>query len=153
MLEKKKLRQLIKRYEEVYLFAQKRISTMLTEQCLEDMTLEQSMVLRYLFFNGKCMSSQLADYCRVNKSAITSKIDRLVAKGYVERIRDEDDRRIVFLKITEKGRDIYENVEDKIEEFIGPYLQELAEEEVEAFLNIYEKITNIIEKKHGGNNQ
>lgn len=148
-MEKEKLRQLIRRYEEVYFFAQKKIATMLSEQVLEDMTLEQSMVLRYLFFNGKCMSSQLAEICGVNKSAITSKIDRLVAKGYVERIRDENDRRIVFLQITEKGHDMYENVQTKIEDFVGCYLQELEEEEVETFLNIYEKITKIIEKKHG----
>lgn len=149
-MDKQKLRQFINRYEEVYLFAHKKISTMLTEQVLEDITLEQSMVLRYLFFHGKCMSSELADFCGVNKSAITSKIDRLVSKGYVERIGDKNDRRIVYLQITEKGHEIYEGVQNKIDELVGLYLQELEADELEVFLNIYEKMTRIIKEKFGG---
>lgn len=39
----------------------------------------------------------------VTSGAITNRIDRLAAKGLVERVRDEDDRRSVRVRLTERG--------------------------------------------------
>jgi len=149
-LERIKLQQLIKRYEDVYLFATKKISSLISEQVLEDLSLEQFSILRQLYLKEELRSSELAEFFGVNKSAITTKVERLVQRGFVERRRDEKDRRNVFLSLTHSGKALYINVQLQIEEFIFDYLKELTEEELETFVNLYEKISKIIEKKSRG---
>ncbi|UII57216.1 MarR family transcriptional regulator [Cytobacillus spongiae] len=144
-----KLKQLIKRYEDVYLFATKNISTMISEE-LSELSLEQFAVLRHLSLKGTMRATDLAGFFCVNKSAITAKIDRLVTRGFVERVRDDEDRRTVFIKITKEGEEAYLKGEGKIEEFVSSYLEELQEEEIESFLTIYEKILHIIDKRQKG---
>ncbi|WP_323188144.1 MarR family transcriptional regulator [Streptomyces sp. NBC_00237] len=42
----------------------------------------------------------------VTSGAITNRIDRLEAKGLVERVRDTGDRRSVKIRLTEKGHEV-----------------------------------------------
>ncbi|MFY4773951.1 MarR family winged helix-turn-helix transcriptional regulator [Metabacillus sp. RGM 3146] len=147
-MQKEKLKQFIRRYEEVYLFAMKRVSTMISEKVLEELTIEQYQVLRYIINHSKCRSSELSEVCGVNKSATTAMIDRLVAKGFVDRTRDESDRRGVFLASTEKGHAVFEKGEQQIEHFVSSYLNVLSEEEIETFLSVYEKIYSRIQEKN-----
>ncbi len=43
-------------------------------------------------------------------STATDLIDRMERNGYVERVRDTNDRRVIRLKITPKGHEVVENV-------------------------------------------
>ncbi len=51
---------------------------------------------------GKTMS-ELSSVLSIDNSTLTRLSDRLVKEGFVERIRDDSDRRISKLRITEKG--------------------------------------------------
>ncbi|GGQ13391.1 MarR family winged helix-turn-helix transcriptional regulator [Streptomyces roseolilacinus] len=42
----------------------------------------------------------------VTSGAITNRIDRMEAKGLVERVRDDDDRRTVRIRLTEHGHEV-----------------------------------------------
>ncbi|MBC9711036.1 MarR family transcriptional regulator [Streptomyces sp. TRM66268-LWL] len=42
----------------------------------------------------------------VTSGAITNRIDRMEAKGLVERVRDTDDRRAVKIRLTERGHEV-----------------------------------------------
>jgi DNA-binding MarR family transcriptional regulator len=46
----------------------------------------------------------------IDPGALTRMLDRLVAKGMVERERSTDDRRVVRLRITEAGREVVRHV-------------------------------------------
>ncbi|MCO5972741.1 MarR family winged helix-turn-helix transcriptional regulator [Actinoallomurus soli] len=46
----------------------------------------------------------------VTSGAITNRIDRLAAKGLVERVPDEQDRRSVRVRLTERGRALVDEV-------------------------------------------
>ncbi|MBS9336982.1 MarR family winged helix-turn-helix transcriptional regulator [Fructobacillus parabroussonetiae] len=52
-------------------------------------------------------ASQLAKAVHLSPSAMTTAIDRLVEKGYVERRRSKTDRRVVKLGLTHQGRVLY----------------------------------------------
>ncbi|MDF2922910.1 MAG: MarR family transcriptional regulator [Paenibacillaceae bacterium] len=148
-METQKLDSLITRYGEVYLFATRKISSMITEHVMKDITIEQYFAVRYLKKHGRCSASQLAEVCGVNRSAVTAMVDRLVAKGYVSRIRDDEDRRMVYLDITEAGDQVYLRGEERLRQLVESYLQELEESEIEAFVSIYEKIATIISRNGG----
>ncbi|WP_079429399.1 MULTISPECIES: MarR family winged helix-turn-helix transcriptional regulator [Streptomyces] len=56
----------------------------------------------------------------VTSGAITNRIDRLEAKGLVERVRDGADRRSVRIRLTEKGHALADSVmEDHLEHYAG----------------------------------
>lgn len=46
----------------------------------------------------------------VTSGAITNRIDRMEAKGLVERVRDGEDRRSVRIRLTEKGCEVVDEV-------------------------------------------
>jgi DNA-binding MarR family transcriptional regulator len=53
---------------------------------------------------------ELAREMMVDAGAITRMLDRLEAKGLIERVRSETDRRVVHLKLTEAGEAVVEHV-------------------------------------------
>ncbi|MFD8982353.1 MarR family winged helix-turn-helix transcriptional regulator [Streptomyces sp. NPDC059564] len=59
----------------------------------------------------------------VTSGAITNRIDRLEAKGLVERVRDGADRRSVRIRLTERGHEVSETV---MEEHLRHYAELLA---------------------------
>lgn len=80
--------------------------------------------------------SQLAGILGVTSGTPTVTIDRLIAKGYVERIRDVGDRRQVFVTLSDKGREAFTsviNLKDRITENI---FGALSEEEIKSAIKI-----------------
>ena len=47
--------------------------------------------------------THVANILEINVSTLTTTINKLVKKGYVERLRDDKDRRIVKIGLSEKG--------------------------------------------------
>ncbi|WP_379970740.1 MarR family winged helix-turn-helix transcriptional regulator [Ectobacillus sp. sgz5001026] len=148
-MDERKLDSLIRRYEEVFIFANKKLGAILTERLSGDITLEQYGTLRHIGQYGPCPASTVAEYNCVNRSATTAMIDRLVAKGYVERIANPSDRRVVLLQATAEAEQVLVVVEENLRLFVHSYLEELEEDEVEQFIRTYEKIWRIINEKEG----
>ena len=72
-----------------------------------DLTMPQAKTLFYLA-DGRRRMSSIAGWLGVEMPSATSMIDRLVAKGLVERAQDPADRRAVVCSITPAGRDAVE---------------------------------------------
>ncbi len=69
---------------------------------LADLTKPQLVALLYLR-RGATRMSDIAAHLRVSLSSATSLVDRLAAKGLVERLHDEVDRRQVLCRLTALG--------------------------------------------------
>lgn len=53
---------------------------------------------------------ELAREMDVDTGAVTRMVDRLEAKGLIERVRSDDDRRVVHLRLTRSGEDTAKKV-------------------------------------------
>jgi DNA-binding MarR family transcriptional regulator len=62
-------------------------------------------ILRVLMVNDGAKSSEVARMMYATPATITSVVDTLQRDGHVERRRDDKDRRVVRLYLTDKGRD------------------------------------------------
>ena len=62
---------------------------------------------------------------------LTISMNSLVKKGYVMRERSEEDRRVVFIRLTEKGKRAYYHHEAFHREMIEAVVKGLAEDEKE----------------------
>ena len=72
-----------------------------------DLTRQQAKTLHFLS-HGQRRMSEIAGRLEVEMPSATSMIDRLVAKGLVERGQDPADRRAVVCLLTQEGRDMVE---------------------------------------------
>ncbi len=61
-------------------------------------------ILSALEANDGVSQKFLSDACRIDAPTITRVLDRLEAQGFVKRRRDVDDRRVVRVNLTGKGR-------------------------------------------------
>ena len=139
------IQQFIERYLSVSFIVNKRGAALMKCE-LDDITHDQYYVLRYIYKRGVCTSTELADVFAVNKSAITAMTNRLVEKGMIARGKDEDDRRIIVLSLTEKGEQWLVETERKVYELVETMMTKLSHEEIEQFIQTYEKLAMILQE-------
>ena len=81
-----------------------------------DLTLPQILLLSSISSEGTDMSS-LSKQMGVDNSTMTRLIGVLIRNDWVEKYKGENDRRVVFVKITSQGEDIRRKIDTKINEF------------------------------------
>src|SRR5437763_10572249 len=67
-------------------------------------TAGQIRLLRMLITHQRCTMQELADQLDVAPPTVTAMIKRLLTQGFVERLRDEQDWRVVRVLPTERGQ-------------------------------------------------
>ncbi len=72
-------------------------------QLLPTLTEGQLNVLEFLMAGPRVKPSDLIDFLATTPAAITTLLDRMEKNEFIERIRDETDRRIVWIHLTDKG--------------------------------------------------
>ena len=81
-----------------------------------DLTLPQILLLSSISSEGTDMSS-LSKQMGVDNSTMTRLIGILIRNGWVEKFKGENDKRVVYVKITVKGEIIRQEIDDKINDF------------------------------------
>ncbi|NLG85480.1 MAG: MarR family transcriptional regulator [Firmicutes bacterium] len=95
----------------------------------EDLTMKDLFVLETLGRFGETTMSELATALGVPLTTMTSIVGRLVEKGYLERRRTEEDRRVVLVTLTPAGRDLFARHREEYIRAVREILAVLPEEE------------------------
>ena len=95
-----------------------------------NVTMPQAKTL-FLLADGPCRMSSIAKRLSVEMPSATTMIDRLAAKGLVERKQDPDDRRVVVCSITRAGMDAVERFWSIRAARMDSYVATLSDEELE----------------------
>jgi DNA-binding MarR family transcriptional regulator len=88
--------------------------------------------------------SELAERLSVALSSATGIVDRLVTKGYVSRSRSKADRRIVQVRLTEKGANLLADHDRRARLMVERMLSCLDEQEQEELIRMLEKVDNTL---------
>ncbi|OMD78742.1 MarR family winged helix-turn-helix transcriptional regulator [Paenibacillus odorifer] len=142
----------INRYMDAYLIVTRQVAARIKDSIAAETTNDQYQILRLINAQEQCTSTYLAESFCVGKSSITAIINRLVQAGIIERTRDENDRRQVYLSMSEHGKKIFEAAETQVHEVISPYLFHFEEKDIEMFVMMFEKLANLIQNDDGGKN-
>ena len=86
--------------------------------------------------------SSIARKLSVTVGTLTISMNSLVKKGYVIRKRSEEDRRVVFISLSEKGRRAYFHHKKFHEQMIQGAIEGLTEEELNALLRALTKLNS-----------
>ena len=108
------------------------------------LTETQSDVLRTLLVFGAMSSAELSRNLYVTPANITGVIDRLEKKGLVERMRQQADRRVALITLTEPGNKLSKQLPDPIENKLISGLASLGQEQVQALGEAMNRIIGLI---------
>jgi DNA-binding MarR family transcriptional regulator len=103
-----------------------------------------STVLRLLKTAGDLRLSDLSVKINLTNSTVTGIIDRLERAGLVSRQRSTDDRRVILVKITAKGRETADQVPAPHLELIRNAFFALSEEDRAELLRLLRKFHQAI---------
>lgn len=143
-MKKEHIQELIDRYVYLSFSVTKKAESLITEQLGAELTYDQQYMLRYIKNAHQCTSTELAEVFDVKKSAITAIINRLAEKGLIERTRDEDDRRVVYLTLSKDGEDLFQRTEERVHCTVEKIIRKFEPEEIQNFLETYNKLENVL---------
>jgi len=99
---------------------------------------QQYNILRILNGAKEPLSVQLIKDRMIERSPNATRLmDKLYAKGYIDRLACKEDRRVVKIEITQKGRGLLESIPDN---FNKNLLKNLNEKEAEQLSSLLDKM-------------
>lgn len=107
---------------------------------LSDITLKQVEYLKAIDGYEEVTFSRLAKITRNSKPTITEMINKFVKMECVYRERSQDDGRIFYIRLTEKGRMIARAEESALLQVIEKMVNSLDENELDMLINILGKL-------------
>lgn len=109
-----------------------------------EITLPELQVIVFLGQTGPSKMSDIAAHMFTSLSNLTVIVDKLVKKGLAERCRSEEDRRVVIVKLTEKGKEHYNSHRDIKLQLSELILAALDESDRKVYLELIQKVARNI---------
>ena len=113
-------------------------------------TSPQFTALQWLIEEGELTIGELSNKNGLAFSTTTDLVDRMEKNQLVERIRDSNDRRVVRIRVLEKGKTIIHEVITERQKYLGDVLQNFSHEQtmqLDTLLSLlYEQMTRVNEK-------
>lgn len=91
--------------------------------------------------------SDISSYLQVTPAAVSQFIKGYEKKGWVERVVLENDRRSVYIKVSDEAKLVMKSCERHMTESLYEFIEALGEEDAEAFLRIMEKAVAFSKEK------
>jgi DNA-binding MarR family transcriptional regulator len=123
----------------IYLYTEsRRITKELARRA--DLTGPQLTVVKMLEQIGDLSLSELSERIHAQNSTVTGIIDRMEREGLVVRERSKEDRRVVFIRLTAKGRKLAEEIPVEPMEIFRNALECLSASETRELVKILGKV-------------
>jgi DNA-binding MarR family transcriptional regulator len=114
-------------------------------------TLPQFFILEFLNREGESKMTELANFMNVTTAAMTGIVDRLVRDGYIERVYDKTDRRIIKVKLTGAGNALTKKMAERKQQMIVKVFEKISEVDRERYLRILNQINKILLEENDTN--
>lgn len=144
---------ILKMFKTFHLFHHTLLDDLKSIKMQDDLNKTHKRVLMYLYRDGENIMSSLCKKLRLERGSMTSVIDTMFEKGLVERKRCATDRRKLYIRLTEKGKEDAKELERKWNTYLKEKLKNLSAAEIkkidqslDGLQEIYQKIAD-----QGGN--
>ena len=117
------------------------------KRMVDNLNFTQTKMLSLLDANGPMKASRLAEELCMTSGALTGIADKLIASDHIVRERDENDRRVVYVRITEKGRWALKEVRVRQKETLSLVFQNLSPEDEAHLRRIFKKVMSALEQR------
>ncbi|MGF2126460.1 MarR family winged helix-turn-helix transcriptional regulator [Enterococcus casseliflavus] len=111
----------------------------------KDLSITEMHTIEAIGMYKKKTTTEVAKELSITVGTLTIAINRLVKKEYVERIRSEDDRRVVKLGLTKKGKLLYRVHQHFHREMVKGVLSQMCPEEEQALLKALKNLHDFLQ--------
>lgn len=131
-------------FQEVMIYGTERVIKSVDHPLWKEYSPEQIQLLKLISKEKQITSARLAVMQAVHKSAISSRIKKLLQKEVIQ-IVETTDRREKLLELTDKGQAVLAELDKVLTDYLEKLMSEnIADEEIDQFLAIFRKLKTII---------
>lgn len=112
----------------------------------KDLSITEMHTIEAIGMYKRKTSTEVARELSITVGTLTVAINNLVKKEYVERIRSEDDRRVVKLGLTKKGKLLYRVHQHFHREMVKNILTGMAKDEEKALLKALKNLHDFLQE-------
>lgn len=112
-----------------------------------DLSVREMHTIEAIGGKEKRMMSEVAQDLGITVGTLTTSINRLIKKEYVERSRIEEDRRVVLVELTKKGKVAHRLHERFHNEMVRSMMDDLSENEKEVLIESLGKLNKYFKEK------
>ena len=123
-------------------------ASVLKEGEFNDLSVTEMHIIEAIGLDREMTMTEVARDLEITVGTLTTAITKLIKKGYVERKRIEEDRRVVLVNLTSKGEEVYKVHQVFHEEMICAMLSNFSDEEEQVLSKSLEKLNNFFEEKY-----
>ncbi len=135
---------LVHLFNEIWELEEKAI---ITEE-FKDITNNDMHIIEAIGLGEGSPMSAIAKKMNVTAGTLTTSMNSLVNKKYAVRERSEEDRRVVYIKLTEKGKKAYEHHAQFHHQMTEAVIKKLNEEEIPVLLKTLEGLSEFFRNYH-----
>lgn len=119
------------------------IENKLKEKGLNDLVPSYGNILTVLYDNGGLLSmKEIGELIGKDKSTVTALCNKLINLGYIEKEKSKKDKRVTYIKITQKAKNIESEFNDISKEVYSKAYKGFSLEEKKVFLHLLKKLNN-----------
>ena len=107
-------------------------------------TMPQVFILQHLNIKDSVKMTDIARFMKVSTAAATGIVDRLVKSGYVDRVFDQRDRRIIRVQITPKGLALMKKVFSERRKMVIEIFGRVSQRDRQDYLRVLMRIKGML---------
>lgn len=119
---------------------QRKMTLLWSEASLMNLTLPQVNLLILLEREGKTKMSDFAEILCTSPGNLSILCDKLLDKGLIDRERDDVDRRMVYLQLSEEGKRMAIPIREAKDALVERAMSGIDADELGGLIKIYKKI-------------
>lgn len=120
----------------------------LKQGALNDLSVTEMHTLEAIGMYTERTMSEVAQDLKITVGTLTTSINKLIKKEYVERKRIEEDRRVVLIKLTKRGKLAYRLHEKFHNDMIKATIDGLSEEEENTLISSLERLNEFFKREY-----
>ena len=115
---------------------------------LSDLSVTELHTIEAIGMYKERTMTEVAQDLKITVGTLTTAINKLIKKGYVDRKRIEEDRRVVLIHLTKKGKLAYRLHEKFHNDMINETISGLKEDEEEILISSLERLNVFFKEKY-----
>ena len=115
---------------------------------LSDLSITEIHTIEAIGMYTERTMSEVAQILKITVGTLTTAINKLIKKGYVERKRIEEDRRVVLIKLTKQGKLAFRIHAKFHQDMVNTSIDGLNEEEEKILISSLNKINTFFKEKY-----
>ena len=94
-------------------------------------------------------TSELTKNLCITKPATSKILNTMEKKGYISRVSNKSDRRVVYVKLTNDGEKFLKDQDRKFQQFTCSIVEKMGQEDTDDLICLFGKLYDVIEELQG----